>query len=93
MATAITATLLGQVAGPISLTTGDEQVTITFTNQITAFMLIGDATWYYESRASQSNSPSFAAGQSLSIESQSAQTFVFYARAATTAKLYVIFLG
>jgi hypothetical protein len=94
MTTAITATILGQVAGPISLSTTEETVNLTLGRDITAFQLIADGAWLYDSRATQSDSPSFAAGQGLPLQSQSATNFTFYARtAAGTAKLYVIFIG
>lgn len=94
MATALTASIYGQVLGPVSLSVTEEAVTLTLTQGIKGFMMAADGAWLYHSTAAQSDLPQFSAWQWVVLNSQSASTFVFSAKvASSTAKLYIIPVG
>lgn len=91
MATTLTVTEIARKLGPVSLSVTEETVTINFSNNLTAFLLIADVAWLFDTTASQTNSVPIAAGQGLTLRSSSAQSYVFYARvASSTGKLYCI---
>ena len=93
MATALSANAFGKVLGPVNVSSSEEAVTITFTNQVKGFMLLGDGDWLYHSTAAQTDMLPVKANQAFTLNSQSATDFVFYAKCVGTVKLYVVPMG
>jgi hypothetical protein len=89
--TTVTATTLGQVLGPITLSTNEDTVNIALTLDIISFMLLCDGDWLYHSSAAQSDMLPVKANQGLVLQSLSGASFTFYAKVATgTPKLYIV---
>lgn len=93
MATALAPSTRCYKYGPVSISTAEETVNVTFSGGIESFMLIADCAWRYDTVAGQTNSVPFAAGQAVTMTSPSAASFTFYARTdAGSGKLYLIAL-
>lgn len=95
MATTITISEVGQKPAAVSLTSSEEQVTVTSPTHPRpwVFVVWSDTAWTYNSVSGQADPGPIAAGQPLTFPMRSGRDFVFYAKTATTAKLHLLVLN